>query len=198
LKRWLGCFVLLIALAGFAAAQQEGPTERREAAEEKSPSLPLLWANFAILAVGLGYLIRKHVPPLLRARSEEIQKSMRESAQLKAESDARLADIERRLKGIGNEIDKLRVELISEMNAEGGRLREETERQVKRIHDQAQQEIQFMTKAGRLELKAFSAQLAIDLASQRIQARMNPDTQHNIVNAFIAGLGTSHRGITAK
>jgi F-type H+-transporting ATPase subunit b len=188
LKRIAGALLLLLALTTFAVAQQEGKTEQREEAAEKDPNLGLLWANFAILAIGLGYLVSKNVPPLLRARSEEIQKAMREAAQLKAESDARLADIERRLNGIGMEIDKLRIELISEMNAEGFRLREETERQVKRVHDQAQQEVQFMIKTGRLELKAFSAQLAIDLASQRIKARMNHDTQRQMVHAFVGDL----------
>jgi F-type H+-transporting ATPase subunit b len=188
--------VLLLALTGFAAAQEEGKTEQREQAAEKAPNLGLLWANFAILAIGLGYLIWKNVPPLLRARSEEIQKAMRESAQLKAESDARLAEIERRLTGIGSEIEKLRVELIGEMNVEGNRLREETERQIKRVHDQAQQEIRFMTKTGRLALKAFSAQLAIDLASQRIKARMNHDTQRQMVNAFVGDL--AKQGVSAQ
>jgi F-type H+-transporting ATPase subunit b len=196
LKRWFAGLVLLLALTGFAAAQEEGKTEQREQAAEKAPNLGLLWANFAILAIGLGYLIWKNVPPLLRARSEEIQKAMRESAQLKAESDARLAEIERRLTGIGSEIEKLRVELIGEMNVEGNRLREETERQIKRVHDQAQQEIRFMTKTGRLALKAFSAQLAIDLASQRIKARMNHDTQRQMVNAFVGDL--AKQGVSAQ
>ncbi len=196
MKRWFAGLVLLLALTGFAAAQEEGKTEQREQAAEKAPNLGLLWANFAILAIGLGYLIWKNVPPLLRARSEEIQKAMRESAQLKAESDARLAEIERRLTGIGSEIEKLRVELIGEMNVEGNRLREETERQIKRVHDQAQQEIRFMTKTGRLALKAFSAQLAIDLASQRIKARMNHDTQRQMVNAFVGDL--AKQGVSAQ
>jgi F0F1-type ATP synthase membrane subunit b/b' len=93
----------------------------------------------------------------------------------------------------------MRVELISEMNAEGGRLREETERQVQRVHDQARQEIQFMTKTARSELKAFAAQLAIDMASQRIKSRMTNNTQQQIVKAFISDLGKDgERGLTTQ
>ena len=196
MRRFLSCLILLVALTAFAGAQEEGKSAGRESTEENS-KLGWMWANFAILAVGLGYLISKNVPPLLRARSEEIQKAMRESARLKAESDARLAEIERRLSGIASDIDKLRVELITEMNTEGSRLRAETERQATRIHNQAEQEIQFMTKASRLELKAFSAQLAIDLASQRIKVRMNHETQQRIIDAFISDLHKNGgRGIT--
>lgn len=189
MKRALGCLVLLLGLTAAAGAQEE----------EKGPNVGFMWANFAILAVGLGVLIRKHVPALLRARSEEIQKAIEEAAKLKAESEARLAEIERRLTGIGSEIDKLRIELISEMNAEGNRLRGETERLVTRVHSQAQQEIQFMAKASRLELKAYSAELAIDMASQRIKARMNHDTQHGIVEAFLNDLRKDGgRGMTPQ
>lgn len=199
MKRFFGCLILLLALTFLAPAQEEGKTAQREAAEEQRPNLGLLWANFIILAAGLGYLVSKHVPPLLRTRSEEIQKAMRESAQVKAESEARLAEIERRLSGIGSEIEKLRVELITEMNSEGARLRAETERQVTRVHDQAEQEIQFMIKASRLELKAFSAQLAIDLATERIRAGMNPGTQQRMVDAFISDLSKDgSRGLTPQ
>jgi F0F1-type ATP synthase membrane subunit b/b' len=196
LKRFVACFLLLLALTAFAVAQEQPKPEAQEAAGHE-PNQALLWANFVILAGFLGYLIFKNVPPLLRARSEEIQSAMRESGRLKAESEARLAEIERRLSGIASEIDKLRVELITEMNAEGSRLRAETERMLTRIHQQAEQEIQLMTKSSRLELKAFSAQLAIDLASQRIRARMNHDTQQSMVNAFISDLRKDgNRGTT--
>lgn len=199
MKRLVAALVLLLALTALAAAQEETKPASSEATQEKEPSLPLLWANFAILALGLGYLVSKNIPPLLRARSEEIQTGMRESARLKTEAEARLTDIERRLAAIHSEIEKLRVQLITEMNEEGNRLRGETERMVTRIHNQAQQEIEFMAKTGRLELKAYSAQLAIDLASQRIQAGMNHETQQRMVEAFISDLHKDgSRGLTPQ
>ncbi len=195
MKRILACIVLLTAPTAFAAAQEK----ESAGIEEKQPNIVLLWINFAILVAGLGYLVSKNVPPLLRARSEEIQTGMRESARLKAEADARLKEIERRLSGIGSDIDKLRVELITEMNSEGSRLRAETERMVTRVHHQAEQEIQFMVKTGRLELKTFSAQLAIDLASERIRARMNGEVQQRMVDAFIGDLQKDgHRGMSPQ
>jgi len=195
LKRILAYLILLLALTAFAGAQED----EKPASEEKQPNIVLLWINFAILAAGLGYLVSKNVPPLLRARSEEIQTGIRESALLKAEADARLKEIERRLSGIASDIEKLRVELITEMDAEGRRLRAETERMVTRVHHQAEQEIQFMVKTGRLELKTFSAQLAIDLASQRIQARMNGEVQQRMVDAFIGDLQKDgHRGMSPQ
>ena len=195
MKRILACIILLLALTAFAGAQEK----ETAATEEKQPNIVLLWINFAILAAGLGYLVSKNVPPLLRARSEEIQTGMQESARLKAEAGARLKEIERRLSGIVSDIEKLRVELINEMNTEGSRLRAETERMATRVHHQAEQEIQFMLKTGRLELKTFSAQLAIDLASERIQARMNPEVQQRMVDAFIGDLHKDgHRGMSPQ
>jgi F-type H+-transporting ATPase subunit b len=192
LKRFLLSLALLVASFGIAAAQEESkaPSGNQAAAEEK-PMLGWMWANFVILAIGLGYLGAKKLPPLLRARSEEIRRGIDEAAKLKAESDARLAEIERRFSGIASDIDQLRIELIAEMNQEGQRLRSETERLASRIHQQAEQEIEFMIKASRLELKAYSAQLAIDLAVYRIKDRMTPEKQHRLVDAFLADLGSN-------
>lgn len=199
MKRFIAALILMLALTAYAGAQEETKPASSEATQEKEPSLPLLWANFAILALGLGYLVSKNVPPLLRARSEEIQTGMRDSARLKTEAEVRLADVERRLAAINTEIGKVRLQLITEMNVEGNRLRADTERMVTRIHEQAQQEIQFMTKTGVLELKAYSAQLAIDLASQRIQARMNHETQQRMVDLFIRDLHKDgSRGLTRQ
>jgi hypothetical protein len=48
-------------------------------------------------------------------------------------------------------------------------------------------------------LKTFSAQLAIDLASERIQARMNPEVQQRMVDAFIGDLHKDgHRGMSPQ
>lgn len=189
MKRLILLLALVVSSAVFSfAQQQEGQTPGSEVAQEEHPMMGWMLANFAILAIGLGFLIHKHVPPLLQARSETIQRGIREAAELKAQSESRLAEIEKHLSGIADEIEKLRVELISEMSREGERMRAEMEGQVSRMHAQAEQEIGFMTRAARKDLKAFSAQTAIDLAAQRIRDKMNHDTQHRLVDAFVGDL----------
>src|SRR5207237_7371101 len=92
------------------------------------------------------------------------------------------------LAAIRTEIEKLRENVRNEMSAESERLPQETERLVGRIEEQAQQEIGFMTKMATAALRSYSAGLALEMAAQRIQRRMNRETQHVLVDDFIAGL----------
>jgi F-type H+-transporting ATPase subunit b len=180
LKRWVVAAALALSLSGTVVAQER---------EEGTPEMPgWMWINFAILVGGLGYLAAKSVPALLRARNAEILQGIDEAARKKQEAEARSAEIDRRITGLGAEIERLRETVLNEMSAEAERLRQETERQVRRIEEQAGQEIGFITKAASQQLRAYSAELALDLAEQRIQGLMNRQTQHELVDNFVTGL----------
>ena len=182
--------VLAVTLAFVAFAQEgseirPGQVKQAEAAE---PSMVLMWVNFAILVFGLGYLVSKSAPAIFRAREEEIRGGIDEAARKKKEADARASEIDGKLAGFGGEIEKLREGVSTEMSMEAERIKQETVKLVRRIEEQAQQEIGFLTKAARQELRKYSADLALDLAQQRVKQQMNPETQHELVSEFITGL----------
>ena len=78
-------------------------------AETGDPWLGWKWANFAILAAGLGYLIRKHAPAFFEQRSLEIRQGIAEATKAKQEAEARAAAMERRLASLESEIASLRA-----------------------------------------------------------------------------------------
>lgn len=176
-----------LAFASYALPQ-ESPAGNENRAEQGDPMIWWKWANFAILAVGIGYLIGKHVPPLFRKQSDEIQNALAESAKIKQEAAAYAAGVEARLAHLQNEIQKLRESAHAEMTAEGERLRRETEHHVQRIREQSVQEMALMTRAAKEELRKYAAELAIGLAEQHIRFRMNPETQEQLVDGFLHDL----------
>ena len=173
-----------LAFASYALPQ-EAPAAKENHAEQGDPMIWWKWANFAILAVGLGYLIGKNVPPLFRKQSDEIQNALAESAKIKQEAAAYAAGVEARLADLQSEIQKLRETAHAEMTAEGERLRRETEHHVQRIREQSVQEMALMTRAAKQELRKYAAELAIQLAEQHIRFRMNPETQEQLVDGFL-------------
>jgi F0F1-type ATP synthase membrane subunit b/b' len=176
MRRAAIALALGLALASFVLPQEPaGATETKHESEQGDPWIWWKWANFLLLAGGLGYLISKRAPALFQARSQEIQQ-------------ARAAAIELRLQNLQTEIDSLRQTARAEMAAEGDRLRRETEHRLRRIQEQALQEIAQITRAARDELRKYSAQLAIGLAEQRIRSRMTPEVQQNLVDGFILDL----------
>jgi F-type H+-transporting ATPase subunit b len=185
LKRLLLVSMLALGCA-LSMAAQEG--EAKEGKEKAEPSMTLKWANFAILVVGLGYLVAKTFPPMFKARNEEIQKGITEAQALKKDAEKRAADVEARMQTLGKEIDKLRAESKSEMQQESERIRQETAKQIARIESQAAQEIDSTVKLIRRDLKAYAAQLAIDLAEQRVRGKLDANTEGAVFDAFIQDL----------
>jgi len=177
-----------LAFASYALPQESPATTQKTEAEQGDPWIWWKWANFAILAVGLGYLIGKNVPPLFRKQSEDIQKALAEAAKIKQEAAAYAASIEARLANLQNEIQQLRGNAHAEMTAESERIRRETEHHVQKIREQSAQEMALMTRAAKDELRKYTAELAIGLAEERIRFRMNPETQGQLVNGFVHDL----------
>ena len=78
MRRATIAIALGLAFASYALPQ-EAPAANENHAEQGDPMIWWKWANFAILAVGLGYLTGKHVPPLFRKQSQEIQNALAKS-----------------------------------------------------------------------------------------------------------------------
>jgi F-type H+-transporting ATPase subunit b len=182
---------LLIALVlsgAFCFAQEHATAENAEHhAEEGDPRIMLKWANFAILAIILGWGLAKSLPPFFKSRSEEIAKDIAEAKKLKAEAEAKAAQIEQRLAQLGTEIETLRARAKQEMQIEADRIKRETENFLAKIHEGGLAEIEAASKRAKAELKAQAAEQAIDLAEKRIRAGLtNGDA---LVERFISDLG---------
>jgi F-type H+-transporting ATPase subunit b len=191
----LACLALTLGLAAFvpAAVAQEHETKQAAGGEaakgEHGGGMELWkWANFLVLAGGLGYLAAKNAGPYFSARSKEIRSAMVDAEKLLKESKATAADVERRLANLGTEIGALRAEAQKEAEAEAERLRQHTAAEIAKIQAHSQQEIVTAGKAARMELRQYSAELAIGLAEQKIRARMTPDSQRALVERFVQNL----------
>jgi F-type H+-transporting ATPase subunit b len=150
----------------------------------------LLWkiANFAILAGGLGYLIAKSAPAFFRSRSEGIRKDIQDAAELKRQAEAKAAEIEARMRNLSADIEVLRQAAAEEAAREADRIRLETAAAVERLQRQANQEIASAAKAARMELRDYSAELAIQLAAERVREGLTPPVQEALVEDLLADL----------
>lgn len=146
------------------------------------------WANFALLAGGLGYLIAKKAPAFFQDRTAQIQKGIVDAAKLKADADARAALIEKKMAELGAEIEALRAGARKESEAEYQRLREETALQFAKIQVQAERDIASAAKAARMELKIQAADLAIGLAEKQLLGRITAQAGRGLVAGFVKDL----------
>jgi F-type H+-transporting ATPase subunit b len=146
------------------------------------------WANFAILAAGLAYLMAKNLPPFFSARTSSIRKEIAEAQKLKQESEQRAASILKRVSSLGADLEAFRVQSRAEMEREGERIREQSAAHIHKLNEQAQEEIESAGKTARRELRVYAADLALDLAGQRIRARLDESTEALLVDRFVGDL----------
>ena len=200
MKRFLSALALFSLLSFSALALQaqekEGEAKAEKSGEMAEPDPMLKWANFAILALALGYLLSKTMPPLFRSRTDEIQQGIAEAQKIKAEADKRVAEVEARLKTLSAEIEQFRTQAKAEMQQEGQRLQQETAHQIARLEQQASQEIDAAGKTARRELKSHAANLAVTLAEQKLRAQAGSGT--GLVDGFLQDLSQQNPATGAR
>jgi len=193
LKRLLLLFALL-AMALVHAQDHAGTAATEKTHEAEQAELPnemlWKWANFVILAVVLGYLIKKYAGPFYISRTEEIQKGIREAAAVKAEAEARASALELRVANLQNEVAAIRAASKTEIEFEGARIQQETAAEIAKIQARAQQEIASSSKNAIQDLRAYSAELALNLAEQQLRGRLTPGAQDGLADSFVKDLRT--------
>jgi F-type H+-transporting ATPase subunit b len=150
----------------------------------------IIWQsiNFVILAVLLGWLIVKQGGPLLAARSKEIGEGLAAGEKAKAEADARAAQVQVKLSHLETEIAAMRTDAKEEREREADRIRRETQAEIARIHVQAEHEVESAGKQARTEVQRAAAKMAIELAEQKVRARMSPEIQAALLQGFLTDL----------
>jgi F-type H+-transporting ATPase subunit b len=179
----------LVLLAALLLAPAMAQHESKAEGGEHGQHLELWkWANFLVLAGGLGYLAAKHGAPFFAARSRQIRKAMVEAEEVRRDAEQRAAEVDARMANLEAEIEALRRESRAEQEAETERLRQQTAVEIGKIRTHAQLEIESAGKAARMELQRHAAELAIGLAKEKIRARMTPQAQNALLEAFLTEL----------
>lgn len=194
MRRATWAIFLGLALASYVLPQEPAHAAESKSEEQGDPWLMWKWANFAILAIGLGYLIGKNVPPMFRKQAQGIEQSIAEAAKMKQDAEAHAAAMNQRLAGLAAEIEHLRSDAHTQTQMDGERISRETAQRLEKIKGQSAAEIALMTRAGRDELRRYAAGLALDLAEQRLRSRISQDTQDALVDGFVQDLRVTPGG----
>ena len=196
MKRRFAVLTLGLALCGVVAvtpafAQEEKSEKGEKKGGMAEPSIGWEWANFVLLAGVFGYLAVKQGGPFFNSRAAEIRKGIADAEKIKADSDAKVSAINSKLGRLDAEIVSLRESAQVERRAAEQRLKDETLREIERINAHAEAEIDAAGKSERVGLQRYAAQKAMELAETKVRARMNPDAEDALVQAFVHGLGSS-------
>jgi F-type H+-transporting ATPase subunit b len=143
------------------------------------------WVNFVILAGLIGWMVVKQGGPALQARTKDIGEGLAAGERAKADAEARAAEVSAKLASLDVEIAAMQAGAREERSREADRIRTDSQKEIARIQQQFEQEVQAAGKMARLELQRYAAKLAIDLAEQKVRARMSPDVQSALLESFV-------------
>jgi F-type H+-transporting ATPase subunit b len=146
-----------------------------------------LTINFLILVAGLVWIVRKAMPKGFAPRAAEIKKGIEDARKASAEASARLGEIEGRLAKLDTEITEIRTAAEADFSIEEQRIKAAAEQDAKNVIALAEQEIAAAARTAQRELKAFAADLAVDLAEKKI--KVDDAADRDLVRGFTAQLG---------
>lgn len=181
----VGLITMLVAGAAYASEAAEGGHESITFMGDWLPRL----VNFGIIAFVVVYFLRKPLQDFFKNRSLEIAKAMQESKEARDRAVAALAEMERKMKDLEAETDRL----ISDAKVRGEKdkqaLVEEGRRMASDIQTQVKQGIDVEVQKARTELQTEAAVLAVDLAEGRIREKISQTDHERIVKEYIAKVG---------
>ncbi len=148
--------------------------------------------NFLIVAFLIYWYGRKFVPAALRNRSESIQRALEEARAASQDANRRLAEIETRLSKLDAEIGQMQASAEREAEAEGIRIKQAAEEDIRKVVQAAEQEIASAAKQARRELMQQTADLAVALARKQIQ--VDAATDQVLVRNFAGKLSSGGGG----
>ena len=143
--------------------------------------------NFAAVFLFIAVMLRKKLPGYFSGRTAAIQKGIEEARKMSEEARSRLSEVEGRLSRLDADIAAMRSEAEENAQAEERRIQQSSEEERQRIVSSAEQEISMAANAARRDLKAYAAELAIDLAEKKIRVDKNADEA--LVREFTSRLG---------
>ncbi len=146
--------------------------------------------NFLLLVGLLVYLYRKRGRAFFDERSESIRKSLEEGRQALEKSQARLADAEKKLAGLQDEVQTLKKRAEAEIADEQERMRQASNDEARRIEEFAKAQIQAAANAAKLELKDYVVEQALEQARGMIRQRMDEKNRKQLVSFFLDDLSS--------
>ena len=178
-----------------SAATPQGEQPHAQKGEESGAEadhgiMPTVWkvANFAILVGVLVYFLKSPIVAHLASRIAQIRQDLVAAADLKKTATEKLAEIQQKMAALPGELDALRRQGAEDVKAERERIAKAAETERVRLLDQTRREIDMRLRVAKRELTEHAAQLAVQVAEQRIKRVITPDDQMRLVDRYASQL----------
>ncbi|MFP6655867.1 MAG: ATP synthase F0 subunit B [Myxococcota bacterium] len=142
--------------------------------------------NLALLLGVLFYFGRKPIAEFFAGRREGIATELSEAADLLRQAEERNTDLQRRLTELDAEIDGIRDEAGRRAEEEAARILTDAQAAAERIQRDAKAAVAQELRRAQATLRDEAADLAIELAAQKLSEQVVDADRDRLVDEFIA------------
>jgi F-type H+-transporting ATPase subunit b len=149
-----------------------------------------LWKflNLAIFTAAAIYILRKPINQALLARREAIQQELVTAQQEREQALARVAEADSLLSRLDDDVRTVQEQAREEVTSEKQRIIASTEREIEKLKQQAQREMETADKLARKELRQFLADKSVQVARESIRSQMRPEDDTALIQENIGEL----------
>ena len=144
--------------------------------------------NFGILVGALVYFLKAPIAGYLASRDTQIRQDLVTASEMRAAATAQLAAIEKKMSALPAELETVRRQGAEDVKAEEARIAAAAVRERDRLLEQTRREIEMRLRVARRELTEHAAQLAVQVAEQRIRRSITDDDQIRLVDRYASKL----------
>jgi F-type H+-transporting ATPase subunit b len=165
------------------AASHEGSAE---AAHEDPGWFPVIAkaVNFALLVGILTYFLRAPLAGYLNGRIGKVRDDLVTAKQTRETAVRQLAEIDAKLAALPAEIEALKKRGAEDLVAERIRIEQDAVVERQRVLEHTRREIEMRLRVAKRELLELAANLAVNVASERIRTTITPDDQARLVDRY--------------
>ncbi|HET8901530.1 MAG TPA: hypothetical protein VFM84_06300 [Holophagaceae bacterium] len=147
--------------------------------------------NLALFGGALWYLVKGPVKAAFAGLRKDLEDRLAQAELDKAEGEAQIKELEAKMAGLQSELDEILAKAGVEAEAEKGRVIAAARNEAAAILAAAESEITRQQQLASQELRALVAELAVEAAAKRLEARVQGATAQTVTDHAIAELGSS-------
>jgi F-type H+-transporting ATPase subunit b len=158
---------------------------------ERFLGIPMaIWqlANLVAFLAVLLYFVARPLAAAFRQRQVEVEKSIEEARQRRAEAARLESEVHERMTRLDRELEEIRARGVAEGEAARAELIERADREAERVRQEAEEEIQRSLLEAREELRRAAADLTASAARELLAREINDDDRRRLLEEGLANL----------
>lgn len=141
-------------------------------------------ANFIVLLFILRKILFRPLGNMAATRHDQIRKDLDEAGRLRDEAATRLADYERKIAAIDDEVAEIVAGIRKEADQEKARILAAADEQARALAAEAQRTLAAEIARVEREVKAEAVRAALAAAERILKEKVTPDDERHIIDRF--------------